>query len=537
MHLLLRVGFYQGILPSDPIFYVHYAQKMATGEFQLEYHHFNTRFALTLPVALFFKIFGTNEFAVALWPLICSTASLYLTFRLGTVLGGPKAGLLASGLLAVLPLDIGISMQLLPEPVLTAMLTACVWCFYNGYHGENTARSRMWLVAAGLALWCAYSAKILGILLGPLLFVYALFQGLRLEKLIWFSLGFLVLLIPEYSFYFIKAGDLFFPFHAISMGVYESDPSVLATHQDLYYRLVKSFPSLTVYPSLPFGVTFLCIYIAAAYSCLSWKQNLLLLLWFGGLLAYNNFGSAMLTRYVVLPPVPRYLHPVVIPGLILLGMTLSKISFRQSDSAGNPAEVNAVTVFARVVIVVIVSISLFFATFGLRRSYLELSAIELGKLNQFLQANAQGTVYADEKDFSMLRFLMHNQASERLMRFPEPGVSDSMCDYIHRFPAGAQLLYNWRVISTDAWLFPPRQRKMLVELHEAGVLKPTWAYWDRPGAWFYKLAGLRFFSRTLGEQERIEFFEGNENVRGVSLFSIDSGFCRTELQNSNRARS
>ena len=534
VHVLLRAGFYQGILPSDPIFYVHYAQKIATGEFQLEYHHFNTRFAVTLPVALFFKVFGINEFAVALWPSVCSLATLYLTFRLGMIFGGPKAGLLASALLAVLPLDIGMAMQLLPEPIMTAMLTTCVWCFYNGYHSQHPTRSRLWLVAGGLALWCAYSAKILGVLLGPLLLVYALTKGFRLEKLIWFSLGFLALLIPEYSFYFIKSGDLFFPFHAISMGVYESDPSVLVAHQNLNYRLLRALPSLTIYPSLQFGITFCCIYFAAAYSCLSWKKNLLLLLWFGGLLAYNNFGSAMLTRYMVLPAVPRYLHPVMIPGLIILGMTLSKMAFSRSDLSGMLPGHQAIKIFGRVVIVGVLSTSLFFATFGLRRSYLELSAIELGKLSPFLQANLQGTVYADEKDLSTLRFLLRDQANERLRRFPEPGVSDGLCDYVRRFTADAKLLYNWRVLSTDAWLFSPGQREMLVELYEKGILRPHWAYWDKPGAWFYKVAGLDLFSRTLGKQDQIEFFEGKESVRGIVLFAIDPNFCETSPKDSSK---
>ena len=528
VHLLLRVGFYQGILPSDPIFYVHYAQKLATGEFQLEYHHFNTRFAVTLPVAFFFRMFGTNEFAVALWPLICSIVSLYLTFRLGELFGGAKAGLLASGLLAVLPLDIGLSMQLMPEPVLTAMLTACVWCFYNGYHSQNVASSRAWLLAAGVALWFAYSAKILGVLLGPILVSYALHQGLRFDKLIWFALGFLALLIPEYSFYFFKSGDLMFPFHAIS-AVHEKAPSVIAANQNLYYRLFKAFPSMTIYPSVQFGITFLFIYLAAAYCCLYWRKYILLLLWFAGLFGYNNFGSSNLSHYVVLGPEVRYLHPVVIPGLILLGLTISELFWRKTPSAGNSARRSLITILASGVIISLVIISLLFSAFGLRRSYLELSAIELGKLNQFLQSNAHSTVYADDKDLSWLRFLMQDHAFERLKLFPEPAASDSMCDYIHRFPANAQLLYNWRVISTDTWLFPPRQRTMLVELHEAGALKPTWAYWDRPGAWFYKLAKIDLFYRTLGKQERIEFFDGNESARGISFF-IDSSFCEADLR-------
>ena len=529
VHLLLRVGFYQGILPSDPIFYVHYAQKLATGEFQLEYHHFNTRFAITLPVAFFFKIFGTNEFAVALWPLICSVVSLYLTFRLGELFGGAKAGLLASGLLAVLPLDIGWSMQLMPEPVLTAMLTACVWCFYNGYHSQNVASSRAWLLAAGVTLWFAYSAKILGVLLGPILVSYALHQGLRFDKLIWFALGFLALLIPEYSFYFIKSGDLMFPFHAIS-AVHEKAPSVIAANQNLYYRLFKAIPRMTIYPSVQFGVTFLFIYLAAAYCCLYWRKYILLLLWFAGLLGYNNFGTSNLSHYVVLGPEVRYLHPVVIPGLILLGLTISDFLWMKAPSASNSARRSHITILASGVTIALVIMSLLFSAFGIRRSYLELSAIELRRLNQFLQSDTHGIIYTDNKDLTLLRFLMQDQVSERLMHFPEPAASDNMCDYIHRFPANAQLLYNWRVISTDAWLFTPRQRKLLVELYEAGALKPTWYYWARPGAWFFKLAKLHLFYRTLGEQGQLEFFEGNESTRGTFIFSIDPTFCEADLR-------
>jgi 4-amino-4-deoxy-L-arabinose transferase-like glycosyltransferase len=188
MYIVLRVAFYQGIVPSDPVGYLQYAKQIAEGEFQLELHHYNTRFGITLPIAFLFMVFGINEATTVMWPFVCSVVTLYLTFRIGTALVGTVAALLACTFLTVLPLDIGLAMQVLPEPIMTAMLCICVWCFYRGIYETNVFKARLWLLGAGMALWGAYSAKITGIFLMPALIGYTIIFGRPLRNLGWLFL-------------------------------------------------------------------------------------------------------------------------------------------------------------------------------------------------------------------------------------------------------------------------------------------------------------------------------------------------------------
>ncbi|WP_447979317.1 ArnT family glycosyltransferase [Candidatus Nitrospira bockiana] len=520
-YVFIRVVFYQGIIPSDPLGYIEYARQMVEGGFKLEYHHYNTRFAITIPVAASFALFGIHEASTVLWPLLCSITSLYILFRMGAALFGSRAALLACGLLTALPLDIALSLQILPEPVLTAMLSISVWCFMKGYGENDSVRSSLWLFVAGLAVWGAYSAKILGILMAPILLTYVLIERLPIGRMVWLLAGLFALLIPEYGFYYLKAGDLLFPFHAVDT---VHNMQAILVGQDFVTRIVKTYPSMTMLPSIHFGITFLCVYAAVAYGLSDWRRTGLLLLWFGALFVFNVVGSTSVSRYVFLPAEARYLHPVMIPGLLLVGKGLSDI--RDPLAHGRLKRMTVAASLSTGVYVVIIGVSLIFAGFGLRRSAHEMSAIEVGKLGDVLRDMQPGILYADKRDVTLLQVLTSGRTL-RLQEFPEPGDAESTCHYLKRFQPAAWLLYNWRLIlGSKSSVLSPEQREILRRAYEEGALKPVWKHWEKPGPWFYRLADVGVFKRVLGEQHRLEFLQGREDLRGTVVFTVNPDTCR-----------
>jgi hypothetical protein len=440
-----------------------------------------------------------------------------------------RAGLTATGILAVLPLDIYLSTQLLPETIMTSMLGVSAWCFYCGVNKANSNNKIMlWMMCSGMALWFAYSAKIIGLLLGPLLWVYAIqkcLPGHRLARaMIWFTAGLSIFMIPEYVFYYVKKGDLMFPFHTISMGVYAKDPSVLAIEKDLYYRLVKAYLSMTIIPSIQFGITFFCIYISVLWSLTEWRKNLILLLWFAGFLLYINFGSAVMTRYAPLPAVARYLHPVVLPGVILLGVALSKMTQVSLQATFCPPGNKVLRILGTVTLAAIVVSSLMFSMYGLRRSKLELSAIEIRQLSRIIPQLEQKKFYVNAQDFNVLSLLVQDRFASSLAEYPNSDHGTA-CDYINHLDPGAYLIYDWRFIYDD-WIVPADLRAVLTQLYSNNALIPVWHYRDRPGEWFYQLLKTPFFFNQIGTQERQEFLNSDEETSGIYIYKINDDFVK-----------
>jgi hypothetical protein len=514
--LIVRIVFFTGISASDPLGYAEYAYKIATGSFVFEPHHYNTRFAVTAPVGFFFRLFGVGVGPAVLWPMICSLATILLVYRLGLALEGRRTGLIAATLFAFLPLDIALASDLFPEGVMTAMMTLAVYSFHRGYHGTAGRSSTVVLLIGGAALWAAYSAKMLGVLLLPLLALYVLLRGRHWRRLACFYSGFAALLLPELIVYKIFTGDWLFRQHAIA-AAHEGTLGAIDANVDLFHRLFLAYPGITLVPHNLFGLTFILIWCAFLYGLSRRGERLILLLWFAGVFAYVNFGSSSLTHFVALPFHGRYLHPATVPGVLLLASLLAR--FWGSPSSRRQWRRTAAT--GALAIVLLYGLGCSYLHTG-RRSLPAQTSKDMRLLWKELESKKVEAVYTDPRSCNMLFFLSRYTESDRLRIFPPVGDAGEPESYLRKIPAGAFLLFNWREFRR------PGRRNVLAE--EMGDLARQLARSPRlthagtfgrstPPLW-EEIATSPLFAVTLIPSEKTELLEDHEFPAASDLYQV-----------------
>lgn len=505
---LVRCVIFSGVSATDPLGYIEYAYRIISDSYHLELHHYNARYAVFLPVAFFMKLFGVNQIAVLVWPVLCSLATFYLVFRLGARIVGTGGALTATWLLAILPVHVRMSTDLLPEPILIFFMTLGVYCFHKGYHHEDERRGAAWIVAAGLALWAAWSAKMIGAFLLPPLLLYGIVVGRRWRRLLLLLFVFAAALFAEFASFHAHSGDWLFRLHAVE-AVHEKSPMAIQANRHLLDRLLVDYPRRTILPSFDMGVTFLFIWIAVAWALRRLRRNLILLLWFSFLFAYLNFGSSSLTHYVALPVAARYLLPVIVPGMILLGGMLRDLSVRRG-----------VWRFAVVGLVAALSLSsLSLAYLGTGSSYTALTAKEIAAVSDYLQSHRRGTVYADPRSRRMLQFLMGYDDVGWLKGYPAPAAAEDAEGYRRRFEKGSLLICNNREMNkVGPYARLPREQSDLIRrMAQSPSVRPVYHVWERRPALFEWLGRLPVIRSLLPGDLRVEYFVHDGSSRGTDV--------------------
>src|SRR5687767_9054499 len=121
--IALRLVFFVGLVSGDPqddgVYYGNALSLAADGPRYLDRYRnlpadflanpidqFNVRPMITYPIALSFLLFGSGEVPASGWGFFCSLLSVFVVYRLGTVLHDRTVGLLAALLCAFYPIEV-----------------------------------------------------------------------------------------------------------------------------------------------------------------------------------------------------------------------------------------------------------------------------------------------------------------------------------------------------------------------------------------------------------------------------------------------
>lgn len=146
--LVLRIVFFGGLLGWDDVAYVEAARALREGRY-LPVSTFDLRYPYTVPLALCQAWLGESERVHALVPLLYGAAHLTLAFLVGALFGGRRVGLLAMGLLALVPLDVIAATDLHADVPVAVFMAAALYAVERSLAAGAPAP---WLVAAGAAL-------------------------------------------------------------------------------------------------------------------------------------------------------------------------------------------------------------------------------------------------------------------------------------------------------------------------------------------------------------------------------------------------
>jgi 4-amino-4-deoxy-L-arabinose transferase-like glycosyltransferase len=130
---------------------------------------------------------GVGDFGARALSAAIGVATVALTYAFGRRLYGSVAGLLAAGLLAVMPYHVVVTRQVLLDGLMCLGATLSLYCVYR--YAESI--SLVWLLAAGAALGLTVLAKETAIVLIGGLYVFFSLTPMVWRRLnhVWLSLG------------------------------------------------------------------------------------------------------------------------------------------------------------------------------------------------------------------------------------------------------------------------------------------------------------------------------------------------------------
>ena len=330
--LVLRLARFVGWGLGDDAYFAWIANRLARGgpldlDFGVGY-----RLGLHLPNALSFALFGTNDVAFVLYPLLCSLGTVLLAYCIGRRIAGPGVGLIGATLLAFSSFDVAFASTMTIDVVVAFLSALTVLLFLKAEEVSGRLASLLWSLSA-LTLGFAYMVKIPALALAGVLALYtattprgfvrhapfyavltAVWAGLCLADYV-HSGRFLNYWILERA-----CAPKYVPGHLAQ---------VLA-----YYPRVMFLPAVT-FDTLVFGLSFHAAVPALAYALFArLRQCRLLVLWVSGLFLFFEFLPGRLgLPYEPLPRFLRYLDALIVPSLLLVAVALDALASRSRLAA------------------------------------------------------------------------------------------------------------------------------------------------------------------------------------------------------------
>lgn len=323
---LLALVCMTGLIGSDDLEYARHARAINDGTYAglLETgvnRHLGLRFALILPLAAVYELFGVSEFTTILLPLIASTLAVMLLVEVGRRMFGLVAGLIAGLLYATFPLRMVLGTVLAPE-----LFAECYLLL--GVLGYLHARDRggvFWLLA-GLLMGSAYLAKEPALFIAGGFLLHALWER-RWAGAAAFSAGVGLIGAAELTYYGMIWGDVFFRSRSTQLYTLPATGEYFNTVKEMsLYRIFRKYPHMMLVPHTKFGLHSLATVIGACWA-LALKPRrgyLLVVLWIVVPALYLNFGSWSLKAYAPLPRDERYIELLYPPLMLLTGVALSR---------------------------------------------------------------------------------------------------------------------------------------------------------------------------------------------------------------------
>ena len=313
--LALRLYFFVGPNMNDDMEYVFSSHSVSRGDFSpLSSSSIDSiRSMMILPIAFFFFLFGAGEFAASLYILLTSMLAIVLTFLVGRILFSYKTALAAAFILAIFPLDIAFSTQLVPSVPMTLFLMTSILFFLMAERKKHNPE--IYYALSGIFAGISYLTSELFFLAGFFFLPYFILKRKLRREYILLAIGFLIVFSIESIFMFLKTGDMF---HRLDV-IHEEELRVLTNTDLMYYtRAMFDFinPDYNAHEG-NLGI-FIYLYIAASLFAVykrNWKAILLSLFVFISLM-YLEFGIMTST----FKPIAKWVRYLVVfgPALSLL---------------------------------------------------------------------------------------------------------------------------------------------------------------------------------------------------------------------------
>ncbi len=218
-----RVAYFNGYYTEDAPGYVSDAVAIALGQFQARDHVNGLNIGTYAPVAVPLVAFGKTEFALSLWPLLCSLLGVFSVGGVAAILFGWPFGVLAAFLYATYPGDVFFSTVVMPDAIQSGWVSFSLFLVAFGCLRPPRHRAR-WLLAAGAAMGVCHLVRANGVILLPIgvcgvAILSRYWAGDRLITALRhcgvYVSGWVLVLVLEALTYGWAVGDWLFRFHVV----------------------------------------------------------------------------------------------------------------------------------------------------------------------------------------------------------------------------------------------------------------------------------------------------------------------------------
>ena len=333
--IVLRILCFSGYSGSDDGAYAELGYLMASGQFDLSTYIgdpvFPLRLGLIAPTALGFKLTGPDEIVMIAYPFILSLLGIILVFFAGRAFFNIHVGLISASILAILPIDIRMASQLLPDLPASFWSALGVFCLYLGSNRQDSRSKALLGFASGLCFGMSWMCKETILYLLPFVAFYLIWlikQRKSNIHLLWgtgLTLG--GFWIVESLIYFHLTQDFLFRLHETARNFdwskdwFFSEGSRFGWAEGKYAQVLLKRLLIEGPQKIFFYKSYAMVTGTAALACiygLSKKPRVFAIVgsWFLSLAFMFNFASTSLHAYTPLVLRDRYMYSLLFPAII-----------------------------------------------------------------------------------------------------------------------------------------------------------------------------------------------------------------------------
>jgi hypothetical protein len=282
----------------------------------------------------------------------------------------------------------------------------------------------------GLIIGICYLTTEVGALMIPIIFIHQFITKQISKRDSFLAFGFLSVIILELLYYHIYYGNAFYRINVLPHK-YMQDPMLHSANIDLAYRLFKAYPRYFIFPNADFSLFGPIMIIGAIYGIINFRKNCLLIIWSMAILAFYNFMSVQLDKYVVLPVATRLLLPACIPLIILSSKSIIEIIRYMEKSIFYKMFAVQVNIIKYAIIVLFVSLSLLSVYINNNTSLTAILARNSEGVAQYLSDNPSVNIISDLRTGNSISFYRQFRKTDRIYDY-ERGKQEH--EYMKKIP-------------------------------------------------------------------------------------------------------
>jgi len=325
---VFRLLTFMGMSEGDDLYYTLLAQKFSEGNFAAGFI-FDLRWAVILPVALLYRVFGANDITSIAPTFIYGLMSVYFVYHIVKEETSEYVAIITTLLYSSFPVVLIYGNFLQTDAALEFFTLAAVFCFQKG----SLNGKMKWFIFGGLALGGMFLTRITGLFIAPMLAFYVIWKnGLNLKTvaLIGVATSFSLVLpcIQAVTYHFIH-GD-FFHYYTISKSAvsYQNSMNDVDPKDTFFYVRTlfehADFANWRMYGyNGPVFLAVFGIYLFLFFTKKDGKETLFLV-WYFAYFLFMSFAPTSFSPYTTMIRNIRYSIVFTAPMCAFIATTVYK---------------------------------------------------------------------------------------------------------------------------------------------------------------------------------------------------------------------